>query len=126
MERDRPDVEGMERAGAARAPDEVVVEGDPADDDRFGDDRNMRDPGAIRAEPLRHTNERVSCVDPDRCLPWFVRHDGCSMCIAVCPFHQRDYDSLHECWLRHRERARALQADPPAGFPDHLRRRPLP
>ena len=50
MERDRPEVEGMERTRDVPAPDEVVVEGDPSDDDRFGDDRNMRDPGAIRAE----------------------------------------------------------------------------
>ena len=51
MERDRPEVEGLERARGVRAPDEVTVDGDPgADDDRFGDDRNMRDPGAIRAE----------------------------------------------------------------------------
>jgi hypothetical protein len=50
MERDRPELEGMEPARDVRAPDEVTVEGDPADDDRFGDDRNMRDPGAIRAE----------------------------------------------------------------------------
>jgi NAD-dependent dihydropyrimidine dehydrogenase PreA subunit len=83
-------------------------------------------PAAIRREPLRHDSGRVSCVDADRCLPYFVRHNGCSICIAVCPFHQRDCDELHERWLRHGQRADSLRADPPAGFPEHLRRPPAP
>lgn len=82
-------------------------------------------PAAIRREPLRFEDGRASCVDAERCLPYFVRHDGCSICIAVCPFHQRDYRWLHERWARHAQRADALRVDPPLGFPEHLRQSPL-
>jgi epoxyqueuosine reductase len=78
-------------------------------------------PAAIRREPLRFDSGRASCVDADRCLPYFVRHNGCSICIAVCPFHQRDYEWLHYRWTRHGRHGDALRADPPAGFPEHLR-----
>ncbi|MEA2026012.1 MAG: reductive dehalogenase domain-containing protein [Chloroflexota bacterium] len=40
-------------------------------------------PDAIRTEPIRFESGRVSCVDPERCLPYFVRNNGCSICIAV-------------------------------------------
>jgi epoxyqueuosine reductase QueG len=82
-------------------------------------------PQAIRSEPIGHESGRVSCVDPERCLPYFVRHDGCSICIAVCPFHERDYGWLQERWARHTERATELRAHPPAGFPQHLRQPPM-
>ena len=82
-------------------------------------------PDAIRTEPIRFESGRVSCVDPERCLPYFVRHNGCSICIAVCPFHQRDYDWLHERWARHTGHAAELRANPPEGFPEHLRQPPM-
>lgn len=78
-------------------------------------------PRAILDEPVRHEGGRVSCVDAERCLPHFVRNDGCSICIAVCPFHQRDYEWLRERWQRHGERARVLRENPPDDFPEHLR-----
>jgi epoxyqueuosine reductase QueG len=79
-------------------------------------------PGAIRTEPVRHEGGRATCIDAERCLPSFVRNDGCSICIAVCPFHQRDYAWIRERWERHGERADRLRADPPDGFPEHLRK----
>jgi len=82
-------------------------------------------PNAIRTEPIRFESGRVSCVDPERCLPYFVRNNGCSICIAVCPFHQRDCGWLHERWLRHGDRARALRSNPPENFPEHLRQPPV-
>jgi hypothetical protein len=51
MDSDRPEVEGMERervVPADEAAPPVAADGD--EDDRFGDDRASRDPGAIRAE----------------------------------------------------------------------------
>jgi epoxyqueuosine reductase len=81
-------------------------------------------PGAIRSEPLRHEGGRVSCVDPERCLPYFVRNNGCSICIAVCPFHLRDYGWLRERWQRHGRHASALRENPPGNFPEHLRQGP--
>jgi ferredoxin len=82
-------------------------------------------PKAIRTEPVRHESGRVTWIEAERCLPYFVRHNGCSICIAVCPFHQRDYTWLHGRWERHSERALRLRADPPDNFPEHLRQ-PLP
>jgi ferredoxin len=79
-------------------------------------------PGAINSEPVRHESGRVTWIDSEKCLPYFVRHDGCSLCIAVCPFHQRDYAWLQERWARHGQRAAELRADPPEDFPEHLRR----
>ena len=44
------------------------------------------EPAAINEEPVRHESGRVTWIDADRCLPYFVRHNGCSICIAVCPW----------------------------------------
>ena len=82
-------------------------------------------PEAIATEPVVHAGGRRTWIDKDRCLPYFVRNHGCSICIAVCPFHQRDYEWLHERWERHAERAAELRADPPPNFPEHLRTPPL-
>jgi Pyruvate/2-oxoacid:ferredoxin oxidoreductase delta subunit len=79
-------------------------------------------PGAIRSEPVRHESGRVSWIEPDRCLPYFVRHNGCSICIKVCPFNEREYGWLKERWERHGHHAAELRAHPPANFPQHLRR----
>jgi epoxyqueuosine reductase len=82
-------------------------------------------PDAIRTQPIRREAGRASCVDPERCLPYFVRNHGCSICIAVCPFHQRDYAWLHDRWERHHGRARELRTNPPEGFPERLRQPPV-
>ena len=82
-------------------------------------------PEAIGTEPVRHESGRVTWIEPDRCLPYFVRHNGCSICIRVCPFHQRDYAWLKERWDRHARRAAELRANPPDDFPQHLRTPPV-
>ena len=82
-------------------------------------------PRAISTEPVRHETGRATWVDADRCLPYFVRNNGCSICIRVCPFHERDYDWIKERWDRHERRAGELRANPPANFPQHLRQPPV-
>ena len=82
-------------------------------------------PDAIRSEPVRHQSGRVTSIEPDRCLPYFVRNNGCSICIKVCPFNEREYDWLKERWDRHGERAATLRTNPPPGFPEHLRSPPV-
>jgi epoxyqueuosine reductase len=82
-------------------------------------------PQAISREPIRHEGGRTTWIDAERCLPYFVRNNGCSICIAVCPFHQRDYDWLRERWSRHGERAAELRLNPPERFPEHLRTPPV-
>jgi epoxyqueuosine reductase QueG len=78
-------------------------------------------PAAINEEPVRHASGRVTWIDAGRCLPYFVRNHGCSICIRVCPFHERDYAWLKERWDRHGARAAELRSNPPANFPEHLR-----
>lgn len=51
-------------------------------------------PGAILDEPLPGANGLVTCIDTERCFPYFVQQYGCSICIRVCPFQQRDYACL--------------------------------
>jgi epoxyqueuosine reductase len=82
-------------------------------------------PQAIATKPVRHEDGRTTWIDSERCLPYFVRNNGCSICIAVCPFHQRDYAWLHERWERHSQRSTKLRAAPPENFPEHLRTPPL-
>jgi hypothetical protein len=49
MERDRPEVESrVGQRGEPIPPHEAIL--DPDDEERYGDDRSQRDPGAVRAE----------------------------------------------------------------------------
>jgi len=49
---------------------------------------------AIYPEPLRHENGQITCVDTERCFPYFSDHHGCSVCIRVCPFNNTSYDQI--------------------------------
>jgi epoxyqueuosine reductase QueG len=58
--------------------------------------RCIRDcpPGAFYDEPVHHDNGLVTVLDNRKCFPYFVAYHGCSICIKVCPFHSRSYESL--------------------------------
>jgi ferredoxin len=47
--------------------------------------------GAILLEPIQHENGQITCVDNDRCFPYFSDYHGCSVCIKVCPFNNTSY-----------------------------------
>ena len=49
---------------------------------------------AILPEAIHHENGRISCVDNDRCFPYFSDYYGCSVCIKVCPFNNTSYDTI--------------------------------
>lgn len=51
---------------------------------------------AIYTEPIYHDDGRVTCTNDAKCLPFFATHDGCSICVAVCPFNKLGYARLHE------------------------------
>ena len=53
---------------------------------------------AILEEPVVHAGGRVSCIDNDKCFPYFAANHGCSICIKVCPFSNRDYNSIREAF----------------------------
>ncbi len=54
---------------------------------------------AIYTEPIEHQDGRLTCVSDQRCLPFFAINDGCSICVAVCPFDRAGYERLHQSVL---------------------------
>jgi NAD-dependent dihydropyrimidine dehydrogenase PreA subunit len=50
--------------------------------------------GAIQPEPRVHASGLVTCVEGEACFPFFAEQHGCSICIRVCPFHRRAYETL--------------------------------
>jgi len=51
---------------------------------------------AIRQEAELHEDGRITCIDRDKCFPYFVTNHGCSICIKVCPFNNYDYHTLKD------------------------------
>jgi ferredoxin len=49
---------------------------------------------AIYSEPVYHENGQITCVDSERCFPYFNEYHGCSVCIKVCPFNNVPYYKL--------------------------------
>jgi ferredoxin len=54
---------------------------------------------AIYPEPMHHDNGQITCVDNDRCFPYFSDYFGCSVCIKVCPFNNTSYDKVKASFL---------------------------
>jgi epoxyqueuosine reductase QueG len=59
-------------------------------------DRCIREcpPQAIYPEPFQHKNGQITCVDTERCFPYFSDYHGCSVCIKVCPFNKSPYEKI--------------------------------
>ena len=55
---------------------------------------------AILPEPVRHENGQITCVETDRCFPYFSDYYGCSVCIKVCPFNQAGYEKVRRGFQR--------------------------
>jgi epoxyqueuosine reductase len=51
-------------------------------------------PKAILEQPVGHENGLVTCIENEKCFPYFLKNYGCSICIRVCPFHHTDYARL--------------------------------
>lgn len=51
---------------------------------------------AIYGTLKRHNNGQITCIDNDKCFPFFLSFNGCSVCIKVCPFNNTPYKSIHE------------------------------
>ena len=49
---------------------------------------------AIYPEPVHYENGQITCVDNDRCFPYFSDYYGCSVCIKVCPFNNTNYEKI--------------------------------
>ncbi len=53
---------------------------------------------AMVETPIKHNGGLITYVDQDICFPYFSDYQGCSVCIAVCPFSYQDYDLLKANW----------------------------
>jgi epoxyqueuosine reductase len=51
-------------------------------------------PQAVFDQPLAQDNGLVTCVDSEKCFPYFFENFGCSICIRVCPFQNEEYAVL--------------------------------
>ena len=54
---------------------------------------------AILPKPIQHESGQITCVDNDRCFPYFSDYHGCSVCIKVCPFNHTSYDKIKRSFL---------------------------
>jgi len=57
---------------------------------------------AIYPEPIEHPDGRITCVDNDRCFPYFSDYHGCSVCIKVCPFNNTSYHKIKQAFSEKR------------------------
>lgn len=55
---------------------------------------------AIYGKPEISKTGQITCIDTDRCFPYFMATDGCAVCIKTCPFNTTPYDKLH---VRHQQ-----------------------
>ena len=51
---------------------------------------------AIYDSPLETTPIRKTCINREKCLPVFVKENGCSVCIKNCMFTQKTYSELYK------------------------------
>ncbi|MGQ4911349.1 MAG: 4Fe-4S binding protein [Candidatus Thorarchaeota archaeon] len=58
-------------------------------------------PRAILDRPLID-GQRVTHIDLDKCFPYFVQYDACTICVKICPFSRRAYAEIHETFERKR------------------------
>ena len=56
--------------------------------------------GAIREEAVAVRGGHFSCVVHDRCLPYFSKNYGCSICIKECPFTTLGYNRIKTAFFR--------------------------
>ena len=49
---------------------------------------------AIYESPKHHESGRITCVDNEKCFPFFMSSNGCAVCIKVCPFNDTPYETI--------------------------------
>jgi epoxyqueuosine reductase QueG len=58
---------------------------------------------AIRREPEVHASGRESHIEREKCLPVFVKQEGCTVCVKACSFTQSGYEKLHALYLKRQQ-----------------------
>jgi epoxyqueuosine reductase len=51
---------------------------------------------AIRESPVIHGSERRTHITRDKCLPFFVNDQGCTVCVKECSFTKRSYEDIYK------------------------------
>jgi len=51
---------------------------------------------AILEGPIEHNSGRKTHIVREKCLPVFVKQQGCTICVKECPFSQNNFVSLQE------------------------------
>lgn len=51
---------------------------------------------AIRERPVLHESARRTHIRRDKCLPFFVNDQGCTICVKECSFTRRSYEDIYK------------------------------
>jgi epoxyqueuosine reductase len=51
--------------------------------------------GAIYDQPQARGDDGFQSIDHASCRDYFTEHNGCAVCLAVCPFSQIGYEKVH-------------------------------
>ena len=52
--------------------------------------------GAILSDPIKHDSGRETHIIRDKCLPVFVKQEGCTICVKACLFSNQSYHRLRD------------------------------
>jgi len=57
-------------------------------------------PNAIYDTPIIHPSKRETHIDRSKCLPYFNKNYGCSICLKECVFSNIDYDMIKTKFIK--------------------------
>lgn len=58
------------------------------------------EPGAIFENPIKHESGTVQHIDTKKCMEYFLKNYGCSVCVKQCPFSSKKYEQLKESFVK--------------------------
>jgi len=58
---------------------------------------------AIRESPLIHESGRRTHIIRDKCLPFFVNDQGCTVCIKECSFTKKSYEHIFKRFSKRKQ-----------------------
>jgi epoxyqueuosine reductase QueG len=63
--------------------------------------------GAIPEEPVWFRGVLKHKINDLKCFPYFVKYEGCGICIKVCPFNRAGYQKAMDAFVKDRTILRA-------------------
>jgi epoxyqueuosine reductase QueG len=58
--------------------------------------------------PVDAVTGRKATVHYKKCLDYFGEHQGCAVCVKVCPFSQAGYDRIQSSFLKAQSRRQTV------------------